>query len=415
MSEINSLKDCEWEAIIDSSINDSISMDNEINAPQSSEKHSFIARLICNKRQAIISASSPKSIKEELLKAKKIARLMPINEDLPIIKSQAKFKKKEINYNYFNEKKLIESCEEIKSLINAKANIMDFSISKSICKARYINHLGANIEIENDSISYSLNIGEGDRTGSDYSMLSRKKPCMALLAKNALQKYDWAKNTAKAKTNDYSVVFCHEAALCAMQPIFFSLKGCNAYEKKSRYENSIGKRELSEKLTIIDNPNEANNKSYFDFEGNRAKKTILSQNGIIKSFIHDEFTSEKLKMKNTNNSASLAIKPSTEYHCLQIKGDEKLSQMIKETKEGFIFYDLYPSHAINDTTGAFGLNSSSGYYIKNGEIIGAAKGCAVTANSYEIFKKGIQISKETRNDIGANIGAIKSKARIISP
>jgi predicted Zn-dependent protease len=166
-------------------------------------------------------------------------------------------------------------------------------------------------------------------------------------------------------------------------------------------------------LSIIDDSHERNNKWFFDFEGNKARKTMLVKKGAINSFIHDSYTSEKLKMNNTGNSASMMIKPSTSYHCITIKGKDRLSQMIKSVKEGFILYDTYPEHTINKTTGAFGQNSSTFYYIKNGEIQGLAKGYVVIGNSYEIFKNPLEISKETRNDIEANVGAVKVNAKIL--
>ena len=209
------------------------------------------------------------------------------------------------------------------------------------------------------------------------------------------------------------MIFSQDALMSAMSPIFFSLKGENVLLKKSRFIDSIGKKELSEDITLIDNPFESNNKAFFDSEGNNSKKTILVKKGVINSFIHDNFTSEKLGSKNTNNSASIMSKPSTAFNYLELKGKDKLKDMISGIKKGFMLYDMYPSHTINPTTGAFGQNSSSFYYIENGEIKGLCKGYVVSANSYEIFKNVQSVSKEARNDQGSKMGAIKTFAQIL--
>ncbi|MDD4353910.1 MAG: TldD/PmbA family protein [Candidatus Nanoarchaeia archaeon] len=412
MSEIKSK--IEWEAIIQTARSHSISMDIKgIDTPVSNNITSITVRALADNRQGIITSNNINSLKTSIMQAHKLAKLSPKISNIPSISSIAKFSKKEFNYNYFNEKKLVESTEEIKSILDTKAPIIEFLAKKVKSKVIYVNYLGAKIELENDALGFELAIGKEHRLGTNSSMLIKKKPNLKEFAKTALFQYDCSKNLSKPKSGNYPVIFCHDAMLNIMSPIFFSLKGDSVCENKSRFINSINKQDLSKDLTIIDDCFEKNNKSFFDFEGNKSKKTVLVKNGIVKSFIHDNYTSEKLKMNNTNNSASMVIKPSTSFNCISIKGNDKLSQMIKSVKEGFIIYGTYPDHTINSTTGAFGQNSSTFYHIKNGEIQGLCKGYVVMGNSYESLKKPLEISKETRNDIGANIGAIKINAKIL--
>ncbi|MDD2678420.1 MAG: TldD/PmbA family protein [Candidatus Nanoarchaeia archaeon] len=407
-------KNFEWEAIIQTIKNDSIRIDKKgIDTPKSNESSAIIARAILGNKQGISISSDSKNMKESLLQAKSIAKIMPDFEQMPKILSTEKFKKKTLTYKNFTEKKLIDSAQEIRNIAEAKAPLISLSLSKIIYNTTYINSLGARIELKKDAIAQSLSIGKGDRTGSNFSILNEKKFSPQSFCRHALMQYENSKKAAKPSQGNYPVIFCNSAAESILSPILFSLQADNVCEKKSRYQEAMQKKELSKDLTIIDNPHEKNNKAYYDCEANKAKKTILVQNGIINSFIHDSFTSKKLKMKNTHNSASTSIKPSTSYHCVQIKGKDKLSQMIKSTKNGFIAYDTYPEHTINKITGAFGQNSSTLYHIKNGEIQGLCKGYVITGNSYELFKQDLEISKETRNDLASNVGAIKAKATIL--
>lgn len=412
MSEIKP-KNFSWESIIQTTRNDSLTMNNEIDTPLSNSVTTIFSRAVFEGKQGISISNNINSLNNSINEAYNIAKLSPKKELMPDITSTAKFSKKILNYNYFNEKKLIESSEEIKKIIDNKAPIMEFLASKTKSKIMYLNSLGAKIELENDSLGFQLVIGKDHRVGTNSTILSNKKPNLKEFAKKAMFEYNVSKNLAKPKSGNYPVIFCHEALLNSLSPILFSLKGNSVCEKQSRFINSINKQELSNDLTIIDDCHEKNNKSFFDYEANKSKKTTLVKNGVINSFIHDAYTSQKLKMNNTNNSASIIIKPSTSYNCITIKGKDKLSQMIKSVKEGFIIFDTYPSHTINPTTGAFGQNSSTFYHIKNGEIQGLAKGYVVMGNSYEIFKKPLEISKETRNDLGAKVGAIKVNAKIL--
>jgi predicted Zn-dependent protease len=410
---MSAIKNFQWESIIQTTRNDSITMNNEIEAPTSNSSTTIYSRAITKSRQGVIISNNIKSQKSSILQAYNLAKLSPKKELMPKITSTAKFKKKKFNYKYFNEKKLIESTEEIKKLIDNKAPIMEFLANKIKTKTIYVNSLGAKIELENDGLNFELVLGKDHRVGTNTSILLTKKPNLKNFVKKALFEYNVSKNLTRPKTGNYPVIFCHEALINTLSPVLFSLKGDCVCKKQSRFNNSINKQELSKDLTIKDNCYEKNNKNFFDFEANKSKKTLMVKNGIISSFIHDSYTSQKLKMNNTNNSASMVIKPSTSYNCITIKGKDKLSQMIKSVKKGFIIFDTYPNHTINKITGAFGQNSSTFYYIKNGEIQGLAKGYVVIGNSYKIFKKNLEISKETRNDIGANIGAIKTTAKIL--
>jgi predicted Zn-dependent protease len=407
-------KNFEWEAIIQTIRNDSIAMDNKaIGTPISNSITTIFSRAVTDNRQGIIISNNANSLNGSILKAYKLAKLSPKKETMPKISGSAVFGKKILNYNYFDEKKLMESAEETKKIIGNKAPIMEFFAKKEKSSLMYINHLGARMSVERDALGFGLMIGKGSQVGANSSVISGKKPDLKKFADAALFQHSYSKNLSRPKSGNYPVIFCHEALINTVSPILFSLKGDSVCEKKSRFFGSINKQELSNDLSITDDSHEKNNKWFFDFEGNRAKKTMLVKNGAINSFIHDSYTSEKLKMNNTANSASIMVKPSTSYHCITIKGKDNLSQMIESVKEGFILYDTYPEHTINKTTGAFGQNSSTFYHIKNGEIQGLAKGYVVMGNSYELFKKPLEVSKETRDDIGANVGAVKADAKIL--
>ncbi len=414
LKSLNNFKGFEWEAIISTISSIELSADmNGANNPVSNEQTSVAVRAIVGKKQGITLSSDPKKIKELILKAKKTALASEEITDIARISSNDEKFKQDINYGYFGEKELIESFEIIESSIDSKAPIIEFLSTKRLSDITYINSLGAKKTVLKDSLSSMIAIGKDHRTGFDSFSLSSKKPDYKKMAERALMQYDYSKNLAKPESGKYPVIFSQDALTSAMSPIFFSLKGENVLLKKSRFADSIGKKELSKEITLIDNPFEANNKSFFDSEGNNSKKTILIKKGVINSFIHDNFTSEKLRAKNTNNASSIMVKPSTSFNCLELKGNDKLKDMISDTKKGIMLYDMYPSHTINPTTGAFGQNSSSFYYIEKGEIKGLCKGYAVSGNSYELFKDILGVSRESRNDQGSKMGAVKAFAQIL--
>ena len=74
----------------------------------------------------------------------------------------------------------------------------------------------------------------------------------------------------------------------------------------SRYNiDDFGKKILSEKLTIIDDPNGLNRMGYriaeFDDEGTECKRTTLINDGKLLNFICDQRSSAKLNISPTGN------------------------------------------------------------------------------------------------------------------
>ncbi|MDD2679017.1 MAG: hypothetical protein PHS81_04000, partial [Candidatus Nanoarchaeia archaeon] len=71
-------KNFEWEAIIQTIKNDSIRIDKKgIDTPKSNESSAIIARAILGNKQGISISSDSKNMKESLLQAKSIAKIMP--------------------------------------------------------------------------------------------------------------------------------------------------------------------------------------------------------------------------------------------------------------------------------------------------------------------------------------------------
>lgn len=412
----NNFHNIEWEVITSTSSNSSVSMDNRgLGTPTNNSATSVIVRVVLpDKRNGFFIDTNPLNWKQAFKQAYKIAKVSKKREVCPPISSKLISSKKVNIFKNFNEEELFNKLELMKNEIDNKATLINAGVSKSIDQTKYYNSNSSEILIKKSSIGGALSIGENYRLGYASSSNSLNIPDFTKIVREALQQYNWSKNLVNVKGGDYDVLFFPDALRTVLIPIMFSLLGNNIVEKQSNYIDKIGEQVLSEKFTLVDNPLHKNNESLFDFEGNKTQITKVIENGVIKSFLHDNYTSSVLKMNNTHNSSSIIVKPSVSFFNPEIKGEDKLNEMISTIKKGFLFYDLYPTHVVNNITGMFGLNSSTFFYIENGEIKGLKKGGVVTGNSFEMFKNIQAISKETRYDLGNfNLPSIKTKAKII--
>ncbi|MBN1923845.1 MAG: TldD/PmbA family protein [Nanoarchaeota archaeon] len=413
----NNFKDVEWEALINKTSSESVRADNkDIETPAKTSSTNMVVRIILpDKRVGASFESNINNWKDCFKRAYKIAKLSVKRTICPNISSFNSFKKTLLDFKDYKEDELFESLDVMRSELDKKATLISLGVAKTESVTEYYNHNGSLISIENDSAGCSISVGKGSRVGYANSALKNNLPDFKAVVEEAVQHYDYSKNKVRIVSRDYPVMFANEALLVVMQPILYSLRGNTVVEKKSNYSQRMNEKVLSSKITLADNPLHKENFSLFDSEGNKTKKTTLVEKGVIKSFIHDAYTSEALNQPNTFNSSDVVVKPSVAFSNPEIIGNNKLSSMIQATDKGFLFYDLYPEHVVNNITGDFGLNSSSFFYVEKGEVKGIVKGGVVTGNSFEVFKKVESISRETRHDLGSfNFPVIKTKAHVLT-
>lgn len=407
----------EWEVMSETSTVDSVNRDNKaLGVPVSNSATNTIVRLILPDKRVGLSVTSNSSKWEEcFVKAYECAKNNKPRKITPNITSNNSFNKDLRTFKKFSEDELFDSLELMSSVLDNKSTLIESNVFKGETLTEYYNSTGSNISFKSDSVACSIIVGENHNIGSESSSMTIKLPDFKGIVEQALQHYAWSKKIVKPGTGDYPCLFAHDALRVVLQPITASLTADSVIEHKSKYAGKIGELILDEKVSIIDNPLHDNNLVLFDSEANKTQKNIIVKRGVLKGFLHDSYTSKVLNTGNTFNSASVLVKPSVVFHNMEIIGDSKLKDMISDTKKGFMFYDLYPEHTVNNITGAFGQNSSNFYYIENGEIIGVVKGGVVTGNSFKIFKSVDSISKEARYDLGNyNLPIIKTKSHVLT-
>lgn len=404
-----------WEILSSSSESMSIDRDyRDINTPTNNENQALTMRVIIGNKEGISSSDDISAFKETFTSAVKIAKVSKSKKFLGEITSVVNSENIKLNFEEFNEKKLFNQLVDSTNYLDNKSKLTSLSIAKSISEINYQNYLGANITFKADIIGSNIEVGNNQRVGYGNIIGRTKYPDFKKMVDEAVNYYNLSKNNAKIEKGNYEVIFAHDAFNTILSPIKHSLNGDNVVEKKSIYEKKIGEQILSEKITIKDNPFNLFNIPLFDYEGNKSDNQEIVSKGMLKTFLHDNYTSRILKAKNNFHSSSMAVKPSTSFHNISITGKVNQEEIIKNTKKGFIFYDLYPGHTINNITGTFGLNSSLAFKIENGEIIGQCKGIVVTGNVYEMLKETISISKQKKTNIGSfELGMLKTKSDIL--
>ncbi|MBN1327901.1 MAG: TldD/PmbA family protein [Candidatus Heimdallarchaeota archaeon] len=152
------------------------------------------------------------------------------------------------------------------------------------------------------------------------------------------------------------------------------LKAQNAFGESAAlnnpYANKIGEKIGSELLTVTNEPNLEGMPVYYehDAEGVLAIKTVLIEQGALKTFISDRATASKMNSNPTGCTRALNAThpPVAEFSNIIIKtGDYTLPELIEDISNGIYVTNLAGASTVGSKAM---ITSESGFIIKNGEL-----------------------------------------------
>ena len=163
------------------------------------------------------------------------------------------------------------------------------------------------------------------------------------------------------------------------------------------FGNRIGEIVSSKLVTIYDDGNIEQGLGYFAFddEGVKCKHTILIENGILKSFMHDMSSAAVADVPPTGNAHAwdYSVEPLIRQTNIGIEaGDYSLEEMIEGIKEGLFLEGTFGGQADVNADFTFGFQSAR--WIHNGELSEELRGANVSGNAIEVFKTIDAVGKE---------------------
>jgi len=182
--------------------------------------------------------------------------------------------------------------------------------------------------------------------------------------------------------NGFGGVIFHEA--CG-----HSLEASQVAYGQSQFVGKLGQQIANEKVTAIDDgtiPN-AWGSINFDDEGTPARKNVLIENGILKSYMIDKFNGRRMGMESTGNSRrqSYAYCPTSRMTNTYIaNGTDNNDDIIASIEYG-LFAKEMGGGSVNPTTGEFNFAVNEGYMVRNGKICEPVRGASLVGKGSEIL------------------------------
>jgi PmbA protein len=177
-------------------------------------------------------------------------------------------------------------------------------------------------------------------------------------------------NPRKVATQRCPVIFEQRVARSIASHIFDAVNGTSVYRKSSFLAGKLGEKVASDCLTVIDDATIPGlfGTSPFDDEGVPSRRTVVIENGVLKSYLLNTYTAKKLGLKTTGNaSRGVAGNAGVGHGNLYIeKGSKSPEELIAGVKSGFYVTELI-GHGVNALTGDYS-RGAFGIWIENGKL-----------------------------------------------
>ncbi len=219
---------------------------------------------------------------------------------------------------------------------------------------------------------------------------------------------------APAPTGSMPVVLSSEAGGTMIhEAIGHGLEADLALEGLSVYANKIGQQVASPLITVIDDPTLAGNYGsyHYDDEGIPAQKTVLIENGVLKTYLYNlEYALKQgIKTNGHGRRQSYRNKPIPRMSNTFIApGETPPLEIIKAVEKG-LFVKKMGGGEVNTINGNFVFEANEAYLLEKGSIGEPVRGATLVGNGPEVLKSITMVG----NDLNFGIGTCGKDGQLV--
>ena len=184
-----------------------------------------------------------------------------------------------------------------------------------------------------------------------------------------------------------------------------------AQQGLSVFSGMLGEKVASDLITVIDDATLSGKRGSFRFddEGTPSQRTVLVDQGILKSYMYDKLTALKEGKQSTGNGRreSYQKRPIPRMtNTFIAPGEHNPEEIVRSVDQG-LFVVKMGGGQVNTVTGDFVFHVQEGYLIRNGMRSDLVRGATLSGNGPEILKSIDMVG----NDLGFSIGTCGKDAQ----
>lgn len=197
--------------------------------------------------------------------------------------------------------------------------------------------------------------------------------------------------------NEFGGVIFHEA--CG-----HGLEATSVAKNNSVFANRIGEKVAPDIVTYIDDgtlPNEWGSLN-IDDEGEKTRKNVLIENGILKGYLIDKFNARRMNAEATGSSRreSYRFNPTSRMTNTYIAPGTSTPEEIIASTENGLYAKYMGGGSVNPATGDYNFAVSEAYLVKNGKIDRPVRGATLIGNG----AKTLQLVDKVGNNLAHGAG-----------
>lgn len=172
-------------------------------------------------------------------------------------------------------------------------------------------------------------------------------------------------------------------------------------------QGKIGHRVGSDLVTLCDSGHSeiqdgAGGTLPIDDEGVVTSRTVIINNGILESYLHDRTSALKFGVAPTGSARAWEY---SDFPLIRMRntylepGESTLEEIIGDTPDGYLLDG--PRNGQADATGEFMFNTERAWRIKDGKLCELVRGVTISGIAFDVMQTVDAVSSEFKWDLGA--------------
>jgi PmbA protein len=205
----------------------------------------------------------------------------------------------------------------------------------------------------------------------------------------------------RVPTQRVPIVFAPEAARSLIGSVFEAVSGDAIWRGASFLAGRLGEQIAASSLTIVDDntmllPSGAGGfgSSPFDGEGLPSRRTVVVEDGVLRTYILNTYSARKLGLKSTHNaSRGLAGTPGIGCGNLYLKPGTLTPEEIFAAIPAGLYVTGLMGFGVNTVTGDYS-RGATGLWIENGQLTHAVEEVTIAGNLGEMLRNVTAIGND---------------------
>jgi PmbA protein len=307
---------------------------------------------------------------------------------------------------------MVELGEQADAMVKAadERYVVTVEIERFIGRTRLVNSAGLDRTEESTAYSFAVVVNrttEGDIFYHyDYDMSFARDFDEIGVVERLLDSLQWVDRTVELETGKMDLVVDPAQVPSLLLPVVTCINGAYVADRSSALAGRLGEQVASPAFSLVDNATNMFGwmSGSFDGEGTPTRRTPVIERGVLKSFLTDLATAERLNTAPTGHArrgVGSPPRPGTSNVIVEA-GETPAAELIADTARGVLVRGTAGSSMGNIRGGELSATITYGLKIENGEIVGRVKDCLFAGNVFEMLGERLRaVASDPRRSGGS--------------